>query len=100
MTKLEDYIDIKGRDDEGPWIVKRVVGALETSGIEVSRFGVLCQEVIKLLEGQERVYGVNYRSPNGRIFEDSEQNVIYHIVNTHNKYYKLSKLYKEIIESL
>lgn len=81
---MTNYIEISGKNDKGPWTVKRIEPETcwET---EAYRFGELTNDIIELIKGRNVVYEINYKGSHGGIFEESEKNVIYYIVNTHNK---------------
>ena len=85
MEKRMYRIEILGKNDKGPWDIKRVEKGVYTESEKAERFGGLGNKIINLLKGQDHLYGIDYQGENGRIFEDSEEAVIEYIVNSHNK---------------
>jgi len=93
----ENYIQINGKNDKGPWEVIRFDKDELPFGRKAERFGGLCKEIIELLKGQNVEYSIEYKSPHGFVFEETEEKVIYYIVDSHNRFVSIKKNLEEAI---
>ena len=93
----KNYIRISGKDDEGPWDVQRIEDGIPSEGKRAQRFGELCRYVIEMVKGRYLNYGINYQGPDGIIFEQTEEGVLFHIIDQHNRAVKLKGQLEELI---
>lgn len=85
---MGNYIKISGKDDKGPWQVERIDNDTRSWERKAHRFGELCRYVIEMLEGRDSNYNLAYRSSDGlnlKIFEETEEKVLLHLIGTHNR---------------
>ncbi len=95
---MDNCIRISGKDDEGPWDVQRIEGGLLTSDIRKAHgFGALCRYVIEMIEGRYLNYGIDYQGPDGIIFEKTEEDVLFYIIDVHNRAVETNKKLEELI---
>ena len=93
----KNYIEISGKDNDGPWEVSRIDEGKLGEKRTAQRFGELCIYVIKMIKGRDINYGIEYMGPNGFIFEKTEEGVLFHIVETHNRAIEAKKKLEELV---
>lgn len=85
MPYLKLYrIQIEGKDDSGPWKVRRLEGGLIYEEEGAQRFGELCLHIIKMVQSKPNEYGLEYLTPNGFLFEKTEERVLTYLLDVHN----------------
>lgn len=94
---MDSRIKIRGKDDRGPWTIYRIEGSTVSREENAQRFGVLADYVREFVERQDKHYNIEFEGPSGRIFEDSENRVLFYIVNSHNELVRLKKNISKII---
>ena len=93
----KNYIEIRGKDNDGPWEVSRIDEGKLGEKRTAQRFGELCIYVIKMIKGRDLNYGIEYCGSDGFIFEQIEEEVLFHIIDTHNKAVETKKRLEELV---
>ena len=94
---MDGWIKIDGKDDKGPWTIKRIEGTTISRKETAHRFGVLADYVRDFVKSQDKIYNLEYMGENRRIFEEPEERVLFCIVHYHNSLVRLKRDISRII---